>query len=165
LMNITVTALQDSTIKSLEIIMAANERRVGQGLLNNGVANFTDIKLSDAVTGSTLMGPIDVDSFTTTSLGSTAITENRDRLGFYNFTDDICMDEGEVLELVLTADVSNSGALVGTHFVGALNLNADTPVIRDVNNKIIDNSVGLYPLWKLRGRLMRVGGIKRSFRK
>jgi len=111
----TLTAAQAITVKDMDFIIAADDdgdndaydsgtsdddsTADDDGLVNNqstAEANVSDIKIINADTGATIMGP--VDPSTTGNDGFQSLT----------FSDDFTMAAGETLNLAVTADIDNN---------------------------------------------------------
>lgn len=158
LMDFSLTAVSDITVKNLPIQITASETAAAGGLMNSTTANFTDIRIVDTDSGETLMGPIDADVLTTALAGSTAITEaaGDDADSFYLFTDEFDMAAGDELNLALTVDVENNSSLNSDTIIGALELGSSYPEIRDANNKVLTNTASLVPASPITGKTMTI---------
>lgn len=167
LADFSIVSVSDLVVKNWPISLTASESAdTTEGLLNGTASNFTDIKIVNADTGATLMGPIDSDVLTTALAGTTAIGEHTatdgdagdtdDDIAYYLFTDEFNMAAGEELNLALTADVANTATLDGMTVYGTLNLGSTYPEMRDVNNKVITNSSTLVPASSITGKTMTV---------
>jgi S-layer homology domain len=158
LLDFSLVSVSDITFKNFPIGLTASEGAAAQGLLNATTSNFTDIKIVNVDTDETMLGPIDADNLLD-AVGSAIheTTGNTDALkAFYTFTDEFNMEEGEELNLAITADVENLAALDGMTLVASLELGASLPEIRDVNNKVINNADSLVPSSLITGKTMTV---------
>ncbi|MBT3704239.1 S-layer homology domain-containing protein [Candidatus Peregrinibacteria bacterium] len=165
LMNFSITSVSDITVKNLPIMLMTNGSGYGDdGLISDGLddgattttgdaANYTDIKIINVDTGSTLMGPIDSDVLNTSAYAGT-VADNTDDDGFYLFTDEFDMDAGEELNLALTVDVANLAGLATGTIYGAIQLGGTYPQMKDVNNKTVTNSSSLVPTASITGKTM-----------
>lgn len=160
LMDFSLTAVSDITVKNLPIQITMTETANAGGLLNATAANLTDIRIVDTDTGETLMGPIDADVLTTALAGSTAIDDTTndtdDDDAFYLFTDEFDMAAGDELNLALTVDVENNTSLNAETVIGALELGSSYPEIRDANNKVLTNTASLVPASPITGKTMTI---------
>jgi len=160
LMDFTITSVSDNTFKNFGVgLLGSESADTTEGLLNGTAANFTDIKVINTETGETLMGPVDVTSFTDTGLtGGTAITDADDDAAqaYYLFTDEFSMAAGQTLKLALTTDVANTSSLSGMTLVSSLQLGTTYPQVKDVNNKTLTNSSSLVPASVITGKTMTV---------
>ncbi|MFH1284674.1 MAG: S-layer homology domain-containing protein [Candidatus Peregrinibacteria bacterium] len=160
LLNFSIVSLTDVTFKSFPISLLGSESSdTTEGLLAAAsTANFTDIKISNADTGETLMGPIDVTSFKDTDgFTGDVIDESDDAaIAYYRFTDEFNMSAGEELNLTMTTDVKNASTMDGMTLVAYLDLDGTYPEMRDVNNKTLTNSTSLVPASAITGKTMTV---------
>lgn len=123
LLEFSITAAQDVTIKDLDIQVAADDDNDGDatdgvesgtsdddGLINTGSeANVKNIKLVNADTGATVMGPLELDTATDNAADATSLTGSaEDALQILDFSDDFAMEAGETLNLKVVADIDNS---------------------------------------------------------
>lgn len=122
LLKLTITSVQEVTIKDLDIQVAADDDNDGDptdgvetgdadddGLINSGSeANLKDIKIIDLDTGAVVMGPLELDSTTDDASSETSLTGTaEDALQIIDFTDDWTLDAGETRNLAITADIDN----------------------------------------------------------
>ncbi len=164
LMDFSLTAVSDITVKNLPIQITMTENATAGGLLSTAAANLTDIRIVDTDSGETLMGPIDSDVLTTVLAGSTAISEGAAgantgadaAAAFYLFSDEFDMEAGEELNLSLSADVENNASLDTDTIIGALGLSSTYPEIRDANNKVLTNSASMVPASTITGKTMTI---------
>lgn len=129
LMNLTITAENEVTVKDLDIIVGGEDDGAGDpftpgddsgddddGLINTGAeGNLKDIKIINTDTGSVIMGPLDLDCVTVVC-GADGANDGTQTI---DFTDDFSMSAGEVLNLSVTADIDNtvtSGTSFGATF-------------------------------------------------
>lgn len=121
LLSFSMTAAQDVTVKEFDLIIAAAG---GNGLIDAtptpDVANLSDIRVVNADTGVTLLGPEELDA-----LGS-------DSSQTVSMTDDFSLDAGETLNLEVTVDLENTltdgtvlTATVDTSTIDAEDTNGD----------------------------------------
>lgn len=163
LMNFSVTAVSDITVKNFPFAMTASEAEATEGLMNSTTSNFTDIKIVNADTGETLMGPIDADVLTTGLNNATAQSEALDTdaaIAYYLFTDEFDMDAGEELNLSILTDVANTTTLDAMTVYATIDLGNTSntyPEIKDVNNKTVTNTSSLVPTSDIVGKTMTVG--------
>lgn len=131
LLEFSLTAAQEITVKDLDIIVYGDDDADSDpfdagdgsdddddGLINtNGEGNLSDIKLVNAETGSSVMGPLELDCVTTTC----GADGTNDASQTIDFSDDFGMDAGETLTLQLTADIDNN-ATSGTEFGATIDI-------------------------------------------
>lgn len=166
LLAFNVTSVANVTFKNFAVGLDASENAAAGGLLSSSTANFTDIKVINTKTGETLMGPVDVTSFTNESVGSSSTVEESDSSdtgsgtdadqAYYLFTDEFTMDAGESLDLALTADIANNTSLNTDTLVASLQIGSTYPQVKDVNNKTLTNSSSLVPSSVITGKTMTV---------
>ncbi len=159
-----MASVSDVTVKNFPVAFTVSESVAAEGLLNATTANFTDIKVVNADTGETLMGPIDADVLTTGLANSTAIHEDTadtdGAIAYYLFTDEFDMEAGSELNLQITTDVANATALDTVTILTTLDLGNGSntyPQMRDVNNKTVTNTSSLVPTSDIVGKTMTIG--------
>ncbi len=144
LLEFSLTAAQEVTIKDLDIIVYGDDddndaldavddsagaaASDNDGLINSTEGNISDIKIIDMDTGSTVMGPLDLDSI---------VTAGDDADQTIDFTDDFTVEAGETLNLAVTVDVDN-GVTSGTEFAAALDVSGLS--IEDENGDALSGS-------------------------
>ncbi|MBT3230648.1 hypothetical protein HN358_02600 [Candidatus Uhrbacteria bacterium] len=163
LLEFTLTSMQDITVKDLDIVIVANDEEEltstdpfnevddedsdgaddagvqdatgdDDGLVNtDGEANITDIRIVNADTGDTLMGPLELDSL---------VAAADDAGQIIDFTDDFDMDAGETLTLAVVVDVDDT-ITSGTE-IGAI-IDISGFVAEDVNGDTLTNSTDVVP--------------------
>ncbi len=146
LLEFTLTASQDATIKDLDVIVYADDDGdndpfdavddatdtdddgliVGSGTNEAGI---TDIKIVNKATGAVVMGPLELDGYA---------DSNDDADQTIDFTDDFSMDAGETLTLQVTADIDNS-VTSGTEFGASIDVSGFSA--EDSNSDSITNVV------------------------
>ncbi|MFA5820635.1 MAG: S-layer homology domain-containing protein [Candidatus Gracilibacteria bacterium] len=169
LMDFSITSVSDVTFKNFEIALTASESAdTDEGLLNDADSdnpNFTDIKVLNKETGSTLMGPVDANSsfYTATNGGGTVVGVAEDIAGdsdediaYHKYTDEFTMDAGEELSLSLTTDIKNDTDLNDMTILGTLSITTALPEVRDTNNKVITNTSSIVPSSAIAGKTMTV---------
>jgi len=124
LLNFSVTASQEVTIKDMDIIVGADDDGDGDatdaagddsssdapGLINTGAeGNLKDIKIINADTGAVVMGPLELDCVTLVC-GADGVKDAQQTI---DFTDDWTLSAGETVNLSVTADIDN-GLATGT---------------------------------------------------
>ena len=144
LLEFSIVSLQDITVKDLDIIVVADDNgdndpfdatddsaadadADADGLVNTSTeANITDIKIVNADTGETLMGPLELDALT-----DAASADDADQT--IDFTDDFEMSAGETLNLAVVVDVDDTltsgtelGAIIDISGFAAEDENGDT---------------------------------------
>lgn len=122
LLKLTITSVEEVTIKDLDIQVMADDDNDGDptdgvetgdadadGLINDGSeANLKDIKIIDLDTGAVVMGPLELDSVTDDASSETSLTGTaEDALQIIDFSDDWTLEAGETRNLAITADVDN----------------------------------------------------------
>lgn len=117
LLDLTFTSGRDVEVRRLTFNLTAT----GDGLLNSGstAGNYTDIKLIDADSGSTLMGP---SEFSLTGSDSTQDI---------SYTDTWYVDEGETINASLTVDIASTSSLNADTIVAKLNAISTTEGVKD----------------------------------
>ncbi len=149
LLNFSMSAAQDVTIKDLDVIVGGEDDGNGlpftpgddsgsdnDGLINtNGEGNLTDIKIINADTGAVIMGPLELDCVTTTC-GADGTNDGTQTI---DFTDDFSLSGGETLNLAITADVDNNvtsgtdfGAKIDISGLSAEDVNGDALTTSDI---------------------------------
>lgn len=158
LLEFTLTTVQDITIKDLDIIVyaddddndpfdatdddAANANGDADGLVNTSTeANITDIKLINADTGETVMGPLELDALT-----DAASADDADQT--IDFTDDFELDAGETLTLQVVVDVDDS-LTSGTELGATLDISGF--VAEDSNGDTLTNATDVVPSSDIQG--------------
>lgn len=148
---------------AVKISMSANGGAT-EGLVDGSTPNLTNIKIINTKTNTTLMGPVDSNSFRQSSpaTSNSLVADGADTTGYYAFTDELSLNSGDSLNLSLVADVRNLAAL-GTNsdaIVASIHITStgsgDYPEIRDVNNKVVANSSSLVPSSTIDGKTMTV---------
>ena len=159
----TLTAAQEVTIKDLDILVYANDEEEASdddatdgvddedsdgaddagvqdatgdsdGLVNtDGEANVTDIKIVNADTGAVIMGPLELDSI---------VAAGNDAVQTIDFTDDFGMDAGETLTLQVLVDVDDS-ITSGTELAAAIDISGF--VVEDANGDTLTNATAVVP--------------------
>lgn len=140
LMEFSLTAAQEVTVKDLDIIVYGDDDADNDatdavdggtdadtsGLITTGsVSSITDIKIVNADTGAVVMGPMELDNATD------------DPSQTIDFTDDFTVDAGETLNLEVTVDVDDLVAS-GTEFAAALDVSGLS--IEDSNGDALSGS-------------------------
>jgi hypothetical protein len=148
----SITAAQEVTVKDLDILVAADDDNDGDpndgvesgtsdddGLINTGSeANIKDIKIVNADTGATLWSPLELDTTTDNATDATSLTGTaEDALQIIDFTDDLTIDAGETLNLMVTADIDN-GLTSGETLSVALDMSGLS--IEDANGDALSGS-------------------------
>ena len=128
----SITAAQEVTIKDLDILIGADDDNDGDptdgvetttddddGLINSGnEGNVKDIKIINSDTGATLWSPLELDVVDDDASDETSlIGAAEDALQIIDFQDDLVMDAGETLNLMVTADIDNTLTSGETLFV------------------------------------------------
>lgn len=155
LLEFSLTAAQEVTIKDLDIIVYGDDDNDGDatdagddadsdndstdggtqnalgdadGLVNTADANLKDIKIVNMDTGVVFMGPLELDSVA-------ASADDADQT--IDFTEDTTVDAGSTLNLAVTADIDSS-ATSGTEFAAALDVSGLS--IEDANGDALSSS-------------------------
>ncbi len=116
-LDLAFSSARDVEVRKLSFTIAA---AAGDGLLTAAlVANYTDIKLVDTDSGSTLMGPQELT--TASDTGSQTI----------NFTDSWYVSEGETVNAALTLDVANNALLDADTIKATLDAVSTTDGVKD----------------------------------
>ena len=119
ILDLTFTAGRDVEVRKLTFNIDA---AAGEGLLSgSSSAHYTDIKLINADTGSTLMGPQELS------------TSGSDSTQDVSFTDSWYLDAGESVNASLTVDVGNTAALDADTIQATLNAISTTEGVKDNN--------------------------------
>jgi hypothetical protein len=140
----SLTAKQNVTVRNLY----ANVYTAAAGDIDNNYV--TDIKIVDTDTGNTVLGPVDISSYTDNSSYAS-----------YTYTEDFDLDAGVTRNFKVTADI-NSSASAGTYYfklgsVANNNVFGDTDVkSRDVSGEYIV-APNIIPSTPIQGRNMTVG--------
>ncbi len=136
LLEFTLTSAEDITVKDLDVIVYAdddadNDATDGtdssdsdnDGLINTGdEANLKDIRIINADTGKTLMGPLELDcTADNTACSATGSSTQGDGSQTIDFTDDFGVDAGEVLRLQVTGDIDDT-VTSGTEFAATIDI-------------------------------------------
>lgn len=141
-MDFSITSANAIEVKQLIVqVSATNDANTSSDpasdaddLLSTTAANFTDIKIIDADTGSTVMGP---NELVTTNAGSSSTD---DQYQDVTFTDAFLMDAGETRNFSVTMDIANLAALASEPVYVTLNQISQTAGIRDMNNNYLTSS-------------------------
>lgn len=144
LMEFSLTAAQEVTVKDLDIIVYGDDddndaldavddsagaaASDNDGLINSTEGNISDIKIINVDTGATVLGPLDLDS---------VVAAGDDADQTIDFTEDFVVEAGETLNLAVTVDVDN-GAASGTEFAAALDISGLS--IEDSNGDALSSS-------------------------
>ena len=135
LLNFSVTASQEVTIKDMDIIVGADDDGDSDatdtgddsssddtGLINSGAeGNLKDIKIINADTGAVVMGPLELDCVTNVC-GADGTNDARQTI---DFTDDWTLNAGETMNLAVTADIDN-GITTGTAVAATFDISGMT---------------------------------------
>lgn len=116
ILDLTFTAGRDLEVRKLTFNIDA---AAGDGLITSSAANYTDIKLINADTGSTLMGPLELS------------TSGSDSTQDVAFTDSWYLDAGESVNASLTVDIANVAALDADTIQATLNAVSTTEGVKD----------------------------------
>jgi len=93
-------------IREIELSLAEAGAQVA-GALQNGTTNyFTDVKIKDADTGATLMGPVELSGATVTS--GTSLTAASSAVWDNDLTQSWTLNAGQTRNLLVTMDVASS---------------------------------------------------------
>ena len=114
-LDLTFSSARDVEVRKLGFDLNA---ALGEGLITT-TANFTDIKLVDTDSGSTLMGPQELS------------TTGSDSTQTISFTDSWYISEGESVNASLTLDVANVAALDADTIKATLNAVSTTDGVKD----------------------------------
>jgi hypothetical protein len=163
-MDFNITSISEITVKKFSILLTTNDAdsAADQGGLLGGtagdVANYTDIKIVNKDTNSTVMGPIDSDVLTATAEGTT-IAATTDGDGYYVFTDEFTMAAGESLDLQIILDLANNTEADFTDdtiYATIDIVDGSYPELKDTNNKTIDVGDDVVPTSDITGKTMTV---------
>ncbi|MDA0207935.1 MAG: hypothetical protein O3B64_00805 [bacterium] len=149
----TITTQAAITVKDLDIIVYADDDADGDatdaaeggtdtdttGLIGASSGNISNIRLVNKETGSTVMGPLELDS---------TVDGGDDADQTIDFTNDFEMDEDESLTLQVLVD-TESGLASGTELAAALDISG--LVLEDANGDSITNSTSVTPVTDLTG--------------
>jgi hypothetical protein len=164
MMEFNVTSISEITVKKFSMLLTTNDAdsAADQGGLLGGTAgttaNYTDIKIINKDTGSTVMGPIDSNVLTATAEGTT-IAATTDGDGYYVFTDEFTMAAGESLDLQLVLDLANNSEADFTDdtiYATIDIVDGSYPELKDINNKTIDVGDNVVPTSDITGKTMTV---------
>ena len=149
LLEFTLTTQEEITIKDLDIIVYGDDDdndatdAVDDGTDNDddgliqgsgtNVANITDIKIRNAATGKTVMGPLELD-------GVADSDDDADQT--IDFSDDWTLGAGQSVTLQVTADIDD-GVTSGTEFAAAIDISGF--VAEDENGDNLTNSTDVVP--------------------
>lgn len=139
LLEFSLTAAQEVTVKDLDIIVYADDDNDNDatdavddaddadatGLYNGTSNSLTDIRIVNADTGAVVMASMELDNATD------------DPSQTIDFTDDFTVEAGETLNLVVTADVDDAVAS-GTEFAAAVDISGLS--IEDANGDALSGS-------------------------
>jgi hypothetical protein len=159
LLTFSISSVSDVTVKNWPMYFVTGGTTGDTGLVDDSstaAANYTDMKIINADTGDTLMGPIDSTSLYIANTYAGAMADGSDDDGWYLFTDEFDMDAGEELNLAVTTDITNLAGLSGDTIYAAIELGATNPIIKDVNNKTVGNSTALVPASTITGKTMTI---------
>jgi len=162
LLEFTVISLQDITVKDLPIIVTAEDDGNADpftpgddstddddGLINTDAeANITDIRIINVATGSTLMGPLELDCVTLVC----GADGTQDGTQTIDFTDDFDMEAGETLTLQVVVDVDNT-ITAATELGATIDITATGVgfVAEDYNGDTLTNADDVIPTSDLTG--------------
>lgn len=152
LLEFTFTTVQDITIKDLDIIVGAEDDgnnnpftpgddsgNDSDGLINTGAeGNISDIKLVNADTGATIMGPLELDCITVVC-GADGTNDGAQTI---DFTDDFEMSAGETLNIQVVVDVDDT-ITTGTALGATLDISGF--VAEDTNGDTLTNATDVVP--------------------
>ncbi|MBU4315189.1 hypothetical protein KJ673_02170 [Patescibacteria group bacterium] len=152
LLEFTLTTVQDITIKDLDIIVGAEDDGNNNpftpgddsgddndGLINTGAeGNVSDIKLVNAETGETVMGPLELDCITVVC----GAAGTQDGAQTIDFTDDFEMEAGETLTLQVVVDVDDT-VTTGTALGATVDISGF--VAEDTNGDTLTNATDVVP--------------------
>ena len=144
LFEFSLTAKQNVTVRNLY----ANVYTAAAGDIDSNYV--TDIRVVDTDTGNTVLGPVDISSYTDSSSYAS-----------YTYTEDFDLDAGVTRNFKVTADI-NASASAGTYYfklgsVANNNVFGDTDVkSRDVSGEYIV-SPNIIPSTPIQGRNMTIG--------
>jgi hypothetical protein len=168
LLAFSVSAAQEVTIKDLDVQVYGDDDGDGDafdrisesdtdndndGLINSSEANLKDIKIRNASTKVTVMGPLELDDVSdsngngTGTIGATGAT-SEDATQLIDFTDDVTLAAGSTQNWEVTADIDD-GAATGTAF-GALLYTAGLS-IEDNNGDALTLSTDVVPTGNIQG--------------
>ncbi len=150
LMNFSITAAQDVTIKDLDFIVYGDDDSDNDpfdstddgtdsdtdGLVTGTESSVLDIKVINTDTGAVVTGPLELDNATD------------DDEQTIDFTDDFTIDGGETLNLAITVDIDNSVG-TGTEFGATLDISGLS--VEDVNGDTLTLATDVVPTGDLIG--------------
>ncbi len=144
LLNFSITAAQDLTIKDLDIIVYGDDDADNDpfdsvddgtdsdtdGLVTGTEQSITDIKIINVDSGAVVMGPLELDN----------VTDDDEQT--IDFTDDFSLMAGESMNLAVTVDVDNSVG-TGTEFGATVDISG--LVAEDANGDTLSSSTDIVP--------------------
>ncbi|MFA6131362.1 MAG: hypothetical protein WC730_03840 [Patescibacteria group bacterium] len=178
LLEYNLTAVQDVTVKDMDIIVAGDDDADGdlflgvedgdasnddEGLINDQAAgdeaNIKDIKVVNKATGTVLMGPLELDSIVDSGVNETSVTGTaEDALQIIDFSDDFSLEAGETITLQITADIDDA---VGANAVFGAALDISGLVVEDTNGDNLTNATDVVPTADINGynQTVRAAGL------
>ncbi len=117
ILDLTFSSQRDVEVRRLSFLVAAT----GSGLIDadGATANFTDVKLIDTDSGSTLMGPQELSVTGSDSSQTVA------------FTDSWYLSAGESMSAALSVDIANESTMDGSTVTGTLSAVSTTEGVKD----------------------------------